>query len=184
MKVPWLPGSKHTIANKRPDATTMKRWRLETLKGLCSTREFQRRQRAQTDEVSEALYSALSFLLPWDRRIEGSAREKLHAQIIVPAVQLAMSVRLSTATYRVSFGRVPTSIVCEEDTQRCVVTDITTKELVSPGRVAKVGSYGRIGVVKLVHRPGLECLDGDKGEGMLCKPEILVQLDVPLRGRR
>lgn len=137
----------------------------------------------EADEVSQALCSALSYLLQ-DGHSKKEARDKLHQQITAPAVQLARSIRLSTAENRIVRGRPRGTIVCKEDMQRYTIKDLATQRSVAPRNVGMVGRDGRIGEQKLMVYPGLlRRHDRDGRDILLCKPLILVDLDAPLRPR-
>ncbi|KAI4123844.1 MAG: hypothetical protein LQ347_005990 [Umbilicaria vellea] len=137
----------------------------------------------EADDVSQFLCSALSYLLQ-DGYREKEAGDKLHRQIIIPAMQLARTICLSPATYRIVGGGPQTTAVCKEDLQRYIMEDIVTHRMVAPENVGVTGMDGRIGERKLVVYPGLQRHHGRDGlDVLLCKPVILVDLDAALRPR-
>lgn len=139
---------------------------------------FQRMQHEQAQEVSRAMYSTLSYLMPSGQ----DGCKKLHKCITMPAVRLATTMRLSTAAY--GMYRVPprTSDVFEEDFKQRTILNVETSKIVNPNHVAKVGRNGQIGEEKLMVHPGIQrCGNGAQGNVVLCKPVIVVDLDVPLR---
>lgn len=134
----------------------------------------------EANDVSRSLYSAMSSLLQ-DGHREKEAREKLHKQITIPAVQLARRLGLP---YRIVLVRPQEKVVYETDMQRYIIEDLATQRSVSPANLGVVGSYGQIGEQRLMVYPGLQrCHDGYGRDVTLCKPMILVDLDAPLRPR-
>lgn len=160
----------------------IRRWRSETLTALWNGEEFQTRQHRAAKNISTDICGKLFHLLPDGGRGCESFQERFYEQVTMPAVELVMSMRLSTARYRIFRGQPPEPVVYLKDIQQCIFKDLLTDETVTRENVGEVGRYGRIGTEKLMIRPGLQrCPEGD-GEGLaLCKPLILVQLDAPLR---
>ncbi|SLM36102.1 hypothetical protein LPUS_05536 [Lasallia pustulata] len=160
------------------DAMKTRRWKSETLTMISKQEIFQRMQHEQAEEVSRAMYSTLSYLMPSGQ----DGCKKLHKCITMPAVRLATTMRLSTAAY--GMYRVPprTSDVFEEDFKQRTILNVETSKIVNPNHVAKVGRNGQIGEEKLMVYPGIQrCWNGAQGNVVLCKPLIVVDFDVPLR---
>ena len=157
-----------------------KRWKSETLTRISDEETFQRMQHERAEEVSRAMYSTLSYLMPsWRDGRDGW--KKLHECITMPAVRLATIMRLSTATYRMFHVPPRTSDVFEKDFKQATIMNVETSNIVNIGDVAQVGRNGRIGEEKLMIHPGIQrCRNGAQDDVVLCKPLIVVQFDVPL----
>lgn len=143
-----------------------------------------RRAKLASQTLSEAL-SALISKSPHDN----SVLEELHEQIILPTIQLATKLRLSTTDYRLifhPFTRDPskTTTAYHYEIQNSSMIDIMTHKIIRPDSMLKVAEDGRIGEEMLVVSPALvrDQKDGN-GKVMVCKPTVLVRLDEPM-GKR
>lgn len=165
---------------------TVRHWRSETLKAILQLDEFRDEQRMQAVHISQSLHKSLSYLLPeFEGKKEGW--KELHDQLVFPAVQASVSIRLSTTNYRI------TSRIMKSDQNTAVyvyevpsyeMMDIMSHKIIRPDSIIKVADDGRIGEQILVIQPAL-LRDQKEGNGsvLLCKPTVLIRLDEPM-GRR
>jgi len=149
---------------------------------------FSEEQQRQAQLVSQTLQSALSRLISESPGDE-DGWEELHKQVVLPAIQLATKLRLSTADYCliphifVKDPSKPTSVFFYE-IKDCSMTDIATHKVIRPDSVLKVAEDGKIGEEVLVMSPALLRVHKEgKGKVLVCKPTILVKLDEPM-GKR
>lgn len=146
-------------------------------------------QERQARLVSRTLQSALSSLIAESSEDE-NGWEDLHREIVIPAIQLATKLRLSTADYRLishifakDSARATTVFVYEIKDSSMI--DIMTHKVIRPDSVLKVAQDGQIGEEMLIVSPALLRVQKDgKGKVLICKPTILVKLDEPMGKRR
>lgn len=170
------------------DAVTIRHWRSETLRGLSQMVDFNEEQHAQACSLATSLYKALSCLLP-DSGTKKDGREDLVDHIILPAIQVSISMRTSTTIYRLisrMAGKSPdqASIMYAHELQRCQMMDVASHKIIRPDSALKVAGDGRIGEQMLVLQPALLRHQKEGGSSLvLCKPIMLVRLDEPM-GRK
>ncbi len=149
---------------------------------------FIEEQNRQAKVASQTLSSALSALV-CESAMDNESMEELHKQIILPAVQLATKLRLSTTDYRLifhPFTRDPSKATTayHYEIQNSSMIDIMTHKIIRPDSVLKVAEDGRIGEEMLVVSPALVRDQKERnGKAMVCKPTVLVKLDEPM-GKR
>lgn len=149
---------------------------------------FVEEQNRQAKVASQTLSSALSALV-CESAMDSESMEELHKQIILPAVQLATKLRLSTTDYRLifhPFTRDPSKATTayHYEIQNSSMIDIMTHKIIRPDSVLKVAEDGRIGEEMLVVSPALVRDQKERnGKVMVCKPTVLVKLDEPM-GKR
>lgn len=166
---------------------TIRHWRSETLNAILHLDDFRDEQRRQAIAISQLLQESLSHLLP---EMEGKKEgwKELYDHLIAPAIDVSMSIRLSTSDYRISSRILKHSdqgiMAYINDIQRCEMMDILSHKIIRPDSVLKVAEDGRIGEQMLVVQPALLRAQKEGGGNiLLCKPTILVRLDEPM-GRR
>ncbi|MCJ1467089.1 hypothetical protein MMC07_005711 [Pseudocyphellaria aurata] len=170
------------------DAVTIRHWRSETLRGLSQMVDFNEEQRAQACSLATSLYKALSCLLP-DSGTKTDGWKDLLDHVIVPAIQVSISMRISTTTYRLTSrmaGKPPdqASIMYAHELQRCQMVDVASHKIIRSDSALKVAGDGRIGEQMLVLQPALLRYQKEGGNTLvLCKPIVLVKLDEPM-GRK
>lgn len=170
------------------DAVTIRHWRSETLRGLSQMVDFREEQRAQAISAAKFLHAALSYLLPDAEPKKGGWRDLLD-HIIQPAIQVSTSMRMSTATYRMTSRMAgkhadQASTMYVQELQRCHMMDVASHKIVRPDSALKVAEDGRIGEQLFVLQPALVRSHKDGGGNLvLCKPTMLVRLDEPM-GRK
>ncbi|CAD6591487.1 MAG: hypothetical protein ASARMPREDX12_005190 [Alectoria sarmentosa] len=170
------------------DEKTLRNWRSETLRGLLQMSNFVEEQNRHAKMASETLSEALSALVSKPANDESSF-EELHKQIILPAIQLATKLRLSTTDYRLifhPFTRDPSksTTAYHYEIQNSSMMDIMTHKIIRPDSILKVAEDGRIGEEMLVVSPALVRNQRDgNGRVMVCKPTVLIKLDEPM-GKR
>lgn len=149
--------------------------------------EFRNEQHKEAVNASQLLYDSLSQLLPGAEENKEGWKE-LYEQVIVPAVQVSTSIRLSPIDYRVA-SRMPkppdqSKTMFINELQKCEMMDIITHKMIRPDSILKIAENGRIGQQMLVVQPAL--LRASKGHNdnfVLCKPLVLVRLDEPMARR-
>ena len=146
---------------------------------------FADEQHRQAELVSQTLHEALSALLSESL---GSWKE-IHSQIVLPAIQLSVKLRLSTTDYRLASRRFAKetgqgSSIFVYEVKDSSMVDIATQKMIRPDSNLKVADDGRIGQEMLVLTPALlrDQKDG-KSRILVCKPTVLIKLDEPM-GKR
>ena len=79
----------------------MRQWRSETLQGLLRMDSFADEQQQQGELLSQTLHEALSALMTESL----GGWEEIHKQFVLPTIQLAVKLRLSTIDYRLASRR-------------------------------------------------------------------------------
>lgn len=173
------------VTNLEADSAALRQWRSETLQGLLKVENFAEEQQRQAELVSQTLHEALSALMTESL---GSWRE-IYQQIILPAIQLSVKMRLSTTDYRLASRRFAKesgqgSKIFVYEVKDSSMIDITTQKIIRPDSNLKVADDGRIGQEMLVITPALlrDQKDG-RSRILICKPTVLVKLDEPM-GKR
>ena len=171
------------------DALTIKRWRSETLQALAKIPGFRDEQTSQAVAVSKSLFSALCYLLPEiSSKDDSSGWRKLHETCTMPAVQLATTMRFSTAVYRM-IPRLPSRassspserhILYHHDIGRYTLVDVASQKVIRQESIIKIGEDGRIGENLMVVQPLLLRMQKETGGVALCKPVVVIKLDEPL----
>ena len=177
------------------DEKTLRNWRSETLRGLLQMPTFIEEQNRQARLATDALSAALNALVSPSADSprpthENNDSEDLHTQIILPSIQLANKLRLSTVDYRLlfrPFARDPgkASTAYHYEIPNASMVDLQTHKVIRPDSGLKVGDDGRIGEDVLVVSPALvrDSKDGGRGKVLVCKPTVVVKLDEPM-GKR
>ena len=197
--LPLLPPLEEPLSSppvQNPDTVTIYRWRSETLSSLLKIPSFQAQQTHQAQLLSQTLQSALSPLITSSQEPSEAGWEVLHTAIVLPALHLSTSLRLSTATYRLLAH---TSPPLPNSSQRptihtytipkATLIDISSHKILRPDSLLKVNADGRIGEEILVIAPALLRIQQSDGESkrergvVVCKPTVLVKLDEPM-GKR
>lgn len=149
--------------------------------------EFRKEQRKEAMNASRLLYDSLSQLLP-EAEENKEGWKDLYEQVIIPAVQVSTSIRLSPVDYRTA-SRMPkppdqSKIMFINELQKCEMMDIITHKMIRPDSILKIAENGRIGEQMLVVQPALlRTLKGNNDSVILCKPLVLVRLDEPMARR-
>lgn len=147
--------------------------------------DFAEEQERQAQLVSQTLQEALTSLISESF----GSWEEIHKQIILPAIQLSMKLRLSTSDYILTSRRFvkdsgPGSSVYVYEIKDSSMIDVTTQKVIRPDSNLKIAEDGRIGQEMLVLTPALLREQGDgKRRILVCKPTVLVKLDEPM-GKR
>ena len=146
--------------------------------------DFAAEQDRQAMAVSQKLKFMLLHLVP--EYTQEDDWKGLHEQIVVPTIQLATSMRLSTNDYNVSsqlFARSPGQdvVAYHQEVRNANMIDIATHKAIRPNSKLKIAEDGRIGIEMLVVSPALLRVQSvGHGKIMICKPTVLVKLDEPM----
>ena len=171
------------------DGVTLRRWRSETLAGLSRSKDFATARQQQGQTLAKTLYFALARLLRGPKmQVNDEGWEELHKQIILPAIELATAMRLSTTDYEVvsrnGGDRDDQVIVHHNEIPHYQMVDNASHKIVRPDSALRLGEEGRIGTELLTVTPALMRTKNDGVHRVvISKPTILVKLDEPM-GKR
>ena len=182
--LPTLSRYVTTVINQPADAVSIRSWRSETLKAICSMDEFRDEQRQKAYALSQDLYESLAYFLPeLTRKPDGW--KPFYEQVVARCIRCSMSMRLSTADYSIrspaTKHRDVAPTVFFNDIRQYNMIDILTQKMIRAEGGLKIGEDGRIGQQMLVVQPALLKVQ-KTGPGLIvmCKPTLLVKLDEPL----
>ena len=139
--------------------------------------------------LARSLYSALAHLLHGpDVMVPEDGWEKLHKQVVLPAIEIATAMRVSMTDYQLEtrlFKKAPekANAIYHNEIQHYQLVDNATHKIVRPDSTLKTADDGRIGEELLVVSPALLRKKDENHRAIICKPTILIKLDEPM-GKR
>lgn len=171
------------------DAVTLRKWRSEALQGLLKVDVFTAMRTEQAESLARSLYSALAYMLGGsDAPVSHDGWEELHKQVVLPAVDLATTIRISMADYHFLaqlFKKAPekANTIYHNEIQHYQLIDNATHKIVRPDSAIKIANDGRIGNELLIVSPALMRQKDDGHKTIVSKPTIIIKLDQPMEKR-
>ena len=159
-------------------------WRSETLKALGKTTTWKHCCEQQALELNVTLFKKLSSCLPvFFSSIE--TRESFYNQVLLPAVEPANTIKMSTSEYTFSLPRFTLASrkpVTMETLRTCKMLDLQTRKHLKSDSAVLADENGVIGDFIMLLEPALRCVNRDKAT-VLHQGTVLVKLSHPL-GKR
>ncbi|KAL8974352.1 MAG: hypothetical protein Q9197_001397 [Variospora fuerteventurae] len=166
---------------------SIKTWRSDTLSALSVTMDLQKsRQKVTRNAGINILLEVAKFLMTIER--SEASLQVLLDKVIQPAVELAVKIQISSATYdfRPKMDAVPlldNCIFSQKHLSSMKLVDIATGKTLKADSPVQANEKGEIGTRVMMLAPALYRCDPGKDPLLLVKPTFVVQLYKPL-GRR
>ena len=158
-------------------------WRSETLKAVGKTTTWEYCCEQQAQDLNNTLFKMLSSRLPV--LFSGTQTVSFYSQVLLPAVKLANTIKMSTSEYTFSIPRFTLDsqkAVTIKTLGTCKMLDIQTGKHLKPDSAVLADKNGVIGEIIISIEPELRRMNRDKAT-ILHQGTVLVKLSHPL-GKR